>query len=148
MGEAKIPIWVSVVLIEGGRILLSNHIEDDEAFWTLPGGRLETGETVKETAVRELKEETGLDIEPRDLLFVDEAVSDGRAIPGLQLVFQGELVGGAFHPKLEEGYLGAEFIEIEQLAQINFKPPVIAEEIASAHASGARLVPKFIQRQY
>jgi len=148
MGEAKLPIRVSVVLIDGGRILLSNHIEDDEPFWTLPGGRLKTGETVNEAVVRELKEETGLDIEPKGLLFVDEAVSNDRTIHGLQLVFRGEAVGGAFHPKPEGQYLGAEFIEIEKLAEINFKPSVIAEEIASAYASGSRLAPKFIQRQY
>ncbi len=146
--EALIPIRVSVVLIEDGRILLANHIENDEPFWTLPGGRLKTGETVTQAAVRELKEETGLDIETGDLLFVDEAISDGHTIPGLQLIFRGETVGGAFHPTLEEGYLGAEFIEIEQLTEINFFPHVIAEEIASAHASGSRLAPKFIQRQY
>ena len=30
MGEARLPIRVSVALIDSGRILLSNHIEDEE----------------------------------------------------------------------------------------------------------------------
>jgi len=34
-----------------------------KGFWALPGGRLDEGETVEQTCVREVKEETGLDVE-------------------------------------------------------------------------------------
>ena len=34
-----------------------------KGYWALPGGRMEVGETVEQTCVREVKEETGLDVE-------------------------------------------------------------------------------------
>ena len=41
--------------------------------WYLPAGRMEPGEEVTEAAIREVKEETGLDFEPSTLLSVEAA---------------------------------------------------------------------------
>jgi len=49
----------------GGRLLLVRR--RDNGQWDLPGGRVEPGERVEEAAGRELKEETGLEVEVADL---------------------------------------------------------------------------------
>ncbi|MGO8983910.1 MAG: NUDIX hydrolase [Terriglobales bacterium] len=49
--------------------------------WSLPGGVLECGETLREAAIREAREETGLNVEPGEMLGVYERViraEDGR----------------------------------------------------------------------
>ncbi len=49
--------------------------------WSLPGGVLECGETLREAVIREAREETGLVVEPGDMLGVYERVirdNDGR----------------------------------------------------------------------
>lgn len=51
----------TVAIIEEGRVLLTKR--EDFEVWCLPGGQTEVGESVAETAMREAKEETGLDIE-------------------------------------------------------------------------------------
>jgi 8-oxo-dGTP pyrophosphatase MutT (NUDIX family)/UTP-glucose-1-phosphate uridylyltransferase len=51
----------AVILDESGRVVLEQRA--DCGWWCLPGGRLDPGETLSEGAVREAREETGLDIE-------------------------------------------------------------------------------------
>ena len=59
---------VRVVLTdEGGRILLFHALTPDQipdGWWELPGGGIDPGETYLEAAVREIREETGLILDP------------------------------------------------------------------------------------
>lgn len=58
---AKTRIGVGVIVTDAeGRVLLEQR--SDCGLWGLPGGRVEPGETIDETARREVREETGLEI--------------------------------------------------------------------------------------
>ena len=58
------PRVVAAVIVEhGGRLLLQQRaIEPRRGYWTFPGGFLEFGETTEAGALREAKEEVGLDV--------------------------------------------------------------------------------------
>ncbi len=84
----------AVVFDEQGRILLGHRSDKD--LWDLPGGSLEPGEVPTEGAVRETKEETGLEVEVERL--VEVAVTpDSR----LSFVFYCRVVGGDLIPTEE-----------------------------------------------
>jgi len=72
---------VRVILFDDhNRLLLVKHTVDKEnrEFWILPGGGLEANEYSYEGAIREMKEETGLDIEVDALIYhVEEKCHDG-----------------------------------------------------------------------
>ncbi len=55
-----IPSVAVVPVLPDGRIVLVRRVDSDR--WALPGGMVDWGETVEETAIRELEEEAGLEI--------------------------------------------------------------------------------------
>ena len=52
---------VAAVIFAGDRVLLQRR--DDTGRWGLPGGAVEPGESVRQALVREVREETGLEVE-------------------------------------------------------------------------------------
>ncbi len=76
-------VGVGVVVIKNGRVLLIRRGKPPRAgAWSLPGGRQRLGETVREAARRELREETGVEAAVTDLLDVVDSITrdDGGAI--------------------------------------------------------------------
>lgn len=62
--------------------------------WLLPGGVIETSESPRQACIRELKEETGIDCRPTNLLCVDYVVDRLSALESIQFIF---LVGTIGH---------------------------------------------------
>ena len=60
---------VAIIENEKGEILLQRRSDND--LWGIPGGCQELGESFEETIIREIKEETNLDIEAKDLKLID-----------------------------------------------------------------------------
>jgi len=68
-------VGVGAIIIEYSRVLLVKRAHPPlQAQWSVPGGVLEVGELVREAAIREAREETGLVVEPADLLGVYDRV--------------------------------------------------------------------------
>jgi 8-oxo-dGTP diphosphatase len=62
-------VGVGAVIVENGRVLLVRRGQEPlKGKWTLPGGMLELGEALLEGVVREVREETGLVVEPVELV--------------------------------------------------------------------------------
>jgi len=68
-------VGVGAIIIEDSRVLLVKRAHPPlQAQWSIPGGVLEVGELVREAAIREAREETGLIVEPGDLLGVYDRI--------------------------------------------------------------------------
>lgn len=88
-----------------GRVLFVT--ETDRDTWSEPSGHHEPGESLEETAVRETREETGLDVEITGVGFVSHVRvtpdgDDGPPIHRLIGVFEAEPVGGTLRPQPDE----------------------------------------------
>ncbi|HXB62712.1 MAG TPA: NUDIX hydrolase [Acidobacteriaceae bacterium] len=68
-------VGAGAVVLEGETVLLVRRGGEPLAGqWSLPGGRLELGETVEQAIVREVREETSLDVEPLQFLGVYDLI--------------------------------------------------------------------------
>ncbi len=68
-------IGVAAVIIRGDRVLLVRRANEPlNGEWSVPGGVLELGEKLREGVRREVLEETGLQVEPGDVLDVFDSI--------------------------------------------------------------------------
>ena len=93
-----VPAASAIVTNDEGKILLQRRSDND--LWALPGGAMDVGEDIRATVVREVKEETGLDVQldyvigiytnPHHII----AFSDGEIRQQFSICFSCTLIGG------------------------------------------------------
>lgn len=81
---------VNIAVIHAGKILLTQRA--DYETWVLPSGGVEDGESLAQAAIRETKEETGIDVELTRLVGVYSRL--GSWSPGYMVLFAAKPIGG------------------------------------------------------
>lgn len=115
---------VGAVIVQDGKlVLIRRGVEPDKGKWSIPGGGVELGETVGDAAVREAKEECGLDIE----LFEDRPMDAlDKMVPGekgrlkyhyVLLQFLARLKGGTLKPTSDA--TEARWVPLEEVERYN-----------------------------
>jgi ADP-ribose pyrophosphatase YjhB (NUDIX family) len=102
-GYATPKVDVRGAVIEDGRILLVREISDS-GRWTMPGGWADINQSPSECVIRELREESGLEVEVRKLAAVYDRARQGHPphpFHVYRLFFICDMVGGAPKPGLE-----------------------------------------------
>ena len=100
-----LPAAAACIRDEEGRILL---LRRSDGLWSVPGGGLDPGERLDQAVVREVREETGLEVEPAALIGVysDPAYTftypNGDRVQPITAFFECRVVGGTLQPDLDE----------------------------------------------
>ena len=88
-------VGVGAIIFKRDRILMAQRGKEPlKGWWSLPGGALETGESLADAVRREVREETGLDVEPIALTGVYKNMNQGI----VALVFRCKITGGDLTP--------------------------------------------------
>ncbi|MFD7412897.1 NUDIX domain-containing protein [Kitasatospora purpeofusca] len=103
--NSVVPSVTAVVTDGAGRLLLIH--KTDNNLWALPGGGHDIGESVADTVVREVREETGIDVEVDSVvgLYTDPghvmAYDDGEVRQQFSICFRARPVGGELRTSSE-----------------------------------------------
>lgn len=92
---------VSVIIKKTNKVLLLKRAREPlKDYWCLPGGYVNYSEKPEEAAIRETKEETGLDVEIKKLICVYQINNDPRGI-NLDIIYTGSVAGGKIKTNTE-----------------------------------------------
>ena len=137
----------SVLLFEEGKVLLALHRKKGWEYWVLPGGHVEDGESPEAAAVREIKEETGLEVRVDRLAFVcDSILQEGGKVVRhvVNLVYLASRTGGHLARGEDFGVLvGLEFIPVGDLEKLPFYPR-LGPEILRASEGRLAACPEYL----
>lgn len=96
--NSVVPAASAVVVNEAGELLLQRR--SDNGQWALPGGTMDLGETLAQTLVREVREETGLDVDITGVVGIYSDPShvieydDGEVRQEFNVCFSARMIGG------------------------------------------------------
>ena len=118
MARVPLPTWyfALVVVRRGHRFLLTQE-QKYGSSWSIPGGRVEPGESLADAAVREVFEETGVPIQLDGILRVEHTAGDREC--RLRVLYTGTPLDDT-PPKTaaDEESLGAAYLTLEEIEKL------------------------------
>ncbi|WP_413289232.1 NUDIX domain-containing protein [Bdellovibrio sp. HCB337] len=137
-------ISAKAVVINDGKILLIKKTDSGGDYYILPGGGQEHGENLHQTLIREVKEETGYSIQPKDLLFVRDYIGANHEFKAeashfhqVELYFEAELEKDG-HTKAhmpDSGQIGVEWVSAKDIKKSRVYPLSLRDAISSRKSS-------------
>jgi len=124
-------IGVGSVVVQGDKVLLVK-IKYGHKGWMLPGGYVRPAETIGEAVRREVLEETGLVVEPLELVSVRSRIKEGRN--DIYVTFRVRVVGGELRPDGKE-IMEARYFTLEEMEKRTNVPklnPLVVSHIFKA----------------
>ena len=140
-----INIRPCAVLIENGSVLCI-RVKYDEEFYLFPGGGVESGETLSECVVREMKEETGLDVAVEKLVYVNDWIANKETNDRvMNMFFLVKRTGGEILQGEKDGgkVKHIEWVPLDRFEEIDFRPKTIALRLKKDYEKDFCKVPYF-----
>lgn len=124
--NSLVPAASAVVVDDAGRILL--HKRTDNEYWSIPGGAMTPGESIAETVVREVREETGIEAQVEKILGVYSnprhvsVYDDGEVRQQFSVCFLCRAAGG--EPRTSDESSEVRFVDLAETEALSIHPSI------------------------
>jgi 8-oxo-dGTP pyrophosphatase MutT (NUDIX family) len=131
------------IIVEDGKLLVMHRNKSGSEYFTLVGGRVNEGEEPEQTVVREVREETGLEVTSARLVFIE----DHRAPYNVQYIYVCEIAPHgpvAVQDTSEEGFMNRLninvhkplWVEVKAFPRLYFRTPQLQQAIIQGLKNG------------
>jgi len=125
--EDRPRVGIGVIIVNhDGKVLIGKRKGGHAPYYSIPGGQLDLGETFEAGAIREVKEETGIEAEIEKSLGFDEDFEPdkhGEITHYIFLVYKAKYISGELKP--DDDIEKLEWISKEKLSQIELNRPAV-----------------------
>lgn len=121
-----VPAVSAIVTDEQGHLLLIRRTDNN--YWSIPGGGVNPGESVREAAAREVKEETGIDCRVAGLVGIYSdpnhvaAYDDGEVRQEFSICFTTRIIGGSIRTSSESSEV--RFMPLDAISDLSIHPSI------------------------
>jgi len=137
-------VRVAAAVLHEGRLIVVAHRRGDQSYFLLPGGGVEAGESLGQALVREVREETGLTVEPGIPLLINDTIDPSGARHVVNLTFAANVVGGELADRPEDpGIERVALVDLEELASLDLRPP-FGPALVAALDAGADVQARYL----
>lgn len=116
-------VGVATVVVKDGKILIGEDTRKGEAMYGVPGGHWESGESLKDCAKREVKEESGVECDKVSLISVYDFYREDKKKSYVTIGMKTEYTSGDLADLHEEGRLNWNWYSPEEALALNLFAP-------------------------
>jgi ADP-ribose pyrophosphatase YjhB (NUDIX family) len=136
-----IELRCSAILIRQQAVLLIHRTYHGADDWVLPGGTPRAGESTAACARREVREETGLRVDPARVAFLLEVVGPDAGPRTIDIVFSAAESPPQMEPGTWEPGMEPLFIPVDRIGELDLRPPLAGHLRGMLGKGGDRYAP-------
>ena len=136
-------IRVAAILCKDDTVLLVQHVKENHAYWLLPGGGVDFGETLAEALRREVREETSLEIDVGDIALVHDSLPPDGHRHIVNIYFRGNIRGGVLKKGNDLRLKEVRFVPIRDLNDLEMVPD-LREQLGNVLATSEKTGPAYL----
>lgn len=133
---ARTGIRASAIIIRKNKILLIHRFKDGKEYWVFPGGGIEDNESWDEAVIREVKEETNLDVLNHKLSFMNLNDIDNKEHPFYFCEVsdrEAKMVGEETTRNTSENSYELQWVNLNDLISIKLVPENAKDKVVSLY---------------